>query len=192
MLEVRRGRTLFALAHELDRLGVPGAIVDCGVWNGGSSLLMSRGAPSRSVWVFDSFEGMPAPTEADGAGASEWIGVARGSVERVREAFDRYGTGAPLHIVEGWFEETLARSAPSIGPIALLHIDADWYESMRVALETLYPLVVAGGCIAIDDYGHAGFPGVKRAVDGFRGQAGDRGQMIDNHFWRKSPSDRTE
>ena len=55
---------------------------------------------------------------------------------------------------------------------------------MRLALD---PLVVSGGRIAIDDYGHAGFPGVKRAVDEFRGQAGDRGQLIDDHFWRKSP-----
>ena len=186
MLEVRRGRTLMALARSADRRGVPGAVVDCGVWNGGSSVLMSTGAPSRDVWLFDSFEGMPQPTENDGAGARQWVGDARGSIERVQECFARYGRGAPLHIVKGWFEETLPHHRSEIGPIALLHVDADFYEGMRLALETLYPLVSPGGFIAIDDYGHRGFPGVKIAVDEFRARIGELGPLVDNHFWEKS------
>ncbi len=186
MLEVRRGRTLLALGREIERHGVPGAIVDCGVWNGGSSVLMSTGAPSREVWMFDSFEGMPTPTEADGEGAPQWIGAARGTVERVRECFARYCVGVSPHIVRGWFENTLAASAPRVGTIALLHIDADWYESMRLALEALYPLVAPGGFIAVDDYGHGGFPGVKLAVEEFRAQVQDRSAVVDNHFWRKT------
>jgi hypothetical protein len=184
-LEVRRGRTLLALGREVERRGVRGAIVDCGVWNGGSSLLMWKGAPSRELWLFDSFEGMPAPTEPDGEDASQWIGEARGAVERVRECFDRYDGGAALHIVTGWFEDTLADASEQVGPIALLHVDADWYESTRLALETFYRLVAPGGFIAVDDYGHGGFPGVRLAVDEFRGRLADRAQLVDNHFWRK-------
>jgi O-methyltransferase len=185
MLEVRRGRTLLALGREIERRGVRGAIVDCGVWNGGSSLLLSNGAPSREVWMFDSFEGMPPPTGEDGAGAEQWIGVARGAIDRVKEGFARYASGVRPHIVKGLFEDTLTESASSIGPIALLHIDADWYESMRFALETLYPLVEPGGFIAVDDYGHRRFPGVKLAVDEVRASVGDRASLTDNHFWRK-------
>lgn len=186
MLEVRRGRTLLALGEEIERCRVPGAIVDCGVWNGGSAVLMSNGAPSREVWMFDSFEGLPAPTDADGEGAVHWTGVAKGTVQRVQECFARYGPEVSPHIVKGWFEDTLPQAGQRIGPVALLHLDADWYESMRLALETLYPLIVPGGFIAVDDYGHGGFPGVKRAVDEFRARVGDRDVMVDNHFWRKS------
>ena len=138
--------------------------------------------------MFDSFEGMPQPSELDGEGASRWIGVAKGTVERVHECFARYGQAVDLHIVKGWFEDTLAATAPRVGPIALLHIDADWYESMRLALETFYPLVSAGGFIAVDDYGHGGFPGVKRAVDEFRAGMGDDAPLLDKHFWRKRRS----
>jgi O-methyltransferase len=185
MLEVRRGRTLLALGREIERREVAGAIVDCGVWNGGSSVLMSNGAPSREVWMFDTFEGMPPPTDLDGEDAVKWIGEAKGTIDRVEECFTRYADGVRPHIVKGLFEDTLQEAAPSIGPIALLHIDADWYESMRFALETLYPLVERGGFIAVDDYGHRRFPGVKIAVDEFRASVRDSAKLVDNHFWRK-------
>src|ERR1700694_3979891 len=55
MLGCRRGRALFRLAREVERQNVPGALVDCGVWNGGSTALLSAGAPTRDVYAFDSF-----------------------------------------------------------------------------------------------------------------------------------------
>lgn len=183
MLEVRRGRTLLILGRDIERNQVPGAIVDCGVWNGGSSMLMSSGAPSREVWMFDSFEGMPEPTEADGKRAEDWIGECHGGIDKVKEGFARYCDGRQPHIVKGWFEDTVEKTAPEIGPIALLHIDADWYESMHLALKTFYPLVSPGGFIAVDDYGV--WPGVKLAVDELRREFGDDSPLIDNHFWVK-------
>lgn len=183
MLEVRRGRTLNLLGRDIERLGIPGAIVDCGVWNGGSTMLMSNGAPSREVWMFDSFEGMPEPSAADGKRAEEWVGECHGAIDRVRAGFAKYSPGIEPHIVKGWFEETVEQTAPEIGPIALLHIDADWYESMHLALRTFYPLVTPGGFIAVDDYGV--WPGVKLAVDELRGEFGDAAPLIDKHFWVK-------
>jgi O-methyltransferase len=183
MLEVRRGRTLMALGREIEHDRVPGAIVDCGVWNGGSSMLMSSGAPTREVWMFDSFEGMPEPTEADGKRAEDWVGECHGGIDKVRQGFARYCGNRQPHLVKGWFDDTVEKTAPEIGPIALLHIDADWYESMHLALKTFYPLVSPGGYIAVDDYGV--WPGVKLAVDELRREFGDSAPLIDNHFWQK-------
>jgi O-methyltransferase len=158
---------------------LPGAIVECGVYKGGSSAVMTMAAsPSRHVWLFDSFEGLPEPTEQDGAAAVEYaghraggalepIGQCVGPLDVVKELFFEKLQIDParVHIRQGWFQQTLPSAREEIGPIAVLRLDGDWYDSTRVCLENLYDLVIAGGFVVIDDYGY--WEGCRRAVDEF-------------------------
>ncbi len=187
MLGSRRGRTLHRLAGQVIHDGVPGAFVDCGVWNGGSTILMALGGAGRDLWAFDSFEGLPTPSEVDGEKSFQYAGDCVGSEARLREGIDRYAAGAGLHVRAGWFQDTLMDAASEVGPVAILHCDGDWYESVRLTLEAFYPLVSSGGYIVIDDYGT--WPGAKRATDDYRRAAGDRSRLrrIDHtgRYWRK-------
>lgn len=162
--------------------GVPGDVVECGVWRGGSMMAVAEtlrryGSPTRQLWLYDTFEGMTAPTEADvdiaGRPASEqgpgrktaaeggpsWYAASLDDVRSNLEA-----TGYPSRLVryvQGPVEQTLTTEAPDT--IALLRLDTDWYESTKVELETLFPRLVGGGVLIIDDYGH--WEGCRRAVD---------------------------
>ena len=107
MLGSRRGRTLHRLARAVEREGIPGAFVDCGGWNGGSTILMALGAPDRDLWAFDSFAGLPEPSEVDGRRSFQYAGDCVGSEERLRECMERYANGTRLHVRKGWFEDTL-------------------------------------------------------------------------------------
>jgi O-methyltransferase len=188
MLGSRRGRTLHRLAVSVERERVPGALVDCGVWNGGSTILMALGAEQRDLWAFDSFSGLPTPSEADGEDSFQYAGDCVGSEARLREGVARYADAQRLHVRAGWFEQTFPESAADVGAIAVLHCDGDWYESVRLTLETFYPLVSAGGYVVIDDYGT--WPGAKRATDEYRRAVGDhvRLRRIDHtgRYWRKA------
>jgi O-methyltransferase len=190
MLSSRRGRTLHRLASIVARDGVPGAVVDCGAWNGGSSILMAAGARERDVWVFDSFAGLPVPGPQDGPKSTASAGKCVGSEQKVRSGFEQFADPSRLHIRAGWFEDTLGPAAGEIGQVALLHCDGDWYDSVRLTLETFYPRVSPGGFVVIDDYGT--WPGARRATDEFRTRAGDRARLhrIDHtgRYWRKTGS----
>ena len=187
MLPARRGRALYRLARQVEREDVPGDLVDCGVWNGGSTALLSAGAPGRRVWAFDSFEGLPAPGALDGPRSEGRAGTLQGSPERVREAVARYGNDAGLRIVKGWFEDTFPATQEEIGAIAVLHVDGDWFSSVSLTLEAFYERVSAGGYVVIDDYG--GWEGARAAVDGFRSRRGIVAplEVVDDsgRFWRK-------
>lgn len=165
MLSSRRGRLLYQLAKDVSRGGVPGALVDCGVWNGGSTVLLGAGAPERAVWAFDSFEGLPAPGPLDEE-EEWWAGSVRGSEEMLREGFREFTPAIDLHVVKGWFEETFPRTKRDVGRVAVLHADGDFYDSVRLTLETFFPQLSAGGYVVIDDYG--GFKGAQRATDEYR------------------------
>ncbi len=172
------------------RRGVPGAFAECGVWRGGSVLAMiltlqEEGAADRDIFLFDTFEGMTAPTEhdvsdldppaletwraADGKPWAELFDAAIFNEDQVRETLRTAGyADERLHFVRGPVEETLPQNAP--GELALLRLDTDWYESTRHELEHLYPRLSDGGVLIIDDYGH--WDGARRAVDEyFRRQA---------------------
>lgn len=165
---------------------LPGAFAECGVWRGGSVLAMiltlqELGIDDRDIYLFDTFEGMTAPTAYDsssrGPHALEvwelaqrtntvpWAEVFGPDVfdpASVRETL--VATGYPpqrLHLVPGPVEETLPARAPE--ELALLRLDTDWYESTRHELEHLYPRLVDSGVLIIDDYGH--WEGARRAVD---------------------------
>jgi len=166
MIGSRRARTLNRLARVCERAGIPGAIVDCGTFNGGSTVMMSTGAPSREVWAFDSFEGLPEAGEHDPERAADWTGELKASEEKLREGFARFAHPERLHVVKGWFQDTFPAAEPSIERIAMLHADGDWYESVRLTLETFYPKLSPGGFVVIDDYN--GWEGAKIATDEYR------------------------
>jgi hypothetical protein len=160
------------------RAGIPGSIVECGVWRGGSMLviahtLMELGETDRDLYLFDTFETMPPPGEYDrdvwGTHAADFYEAALASPVYSYLPQDQIyalmvATGYPaekLHFVRGMVEETIPENAPE--QIALCRLDTDWYESTIHELEHLYPRIPAGGILIIDDYGH--FMGAKRAVD---------------------------
>ncbi len=177
MTSMERGYGLFSAVKYLIDRGVAGDFVECGVWKGGSCMLMIRtlqqlGIDSRSIYLYDTFAGMPEPGEED---VIAWNG---GSVREKWESnsFDHWavsrekvlGNLAPLNYpanriraVEGDVALTLEKEIPEA--ISLLRLDTDWYASTCVELELLYPRLVPGGVLIIDDYGH--FEGARRAVD---------------------------
>jgi len=166
---------------------VPGDVVECGVWKGGSMMAVARtllecGDANRNLHLFDTFEGMSSPTEADvnyrGETAPDllaqsqdsggWI-RACGALEEVKRNMS--ATGYPPHriaYVKGKVEETIPQHAPD--RIALLRLDTDWYESTRHELEHLYPRLSQNGILIIDDYGH--WTGARKAVDEYLEEQG--------------------
>ena len=161
---------------------IPGAMVECGVWKGGSMAAIARTLlqlqdVSRELYLFDTFEGMTAPTAKDldytGKKASQVLrDVPRDKcddapLEQVKEVL--YGTGYPrerIHFVRGRVEETIPASAPD--PIALLRLDTDWYDSTKHELVHLFPRLPKAGVILIDDYGH--WQGSREACDEYFAQ----------------------
>jgi predicted O-methyltransferase YrrM len=172
---------MFALwqgVRHVERRAVPGAFVECGVWRGGSSMLMAHAlpAPRRELWLYDTFSGMPAPTEQDvdftGRSAEEQLrdsggdrdnlALAYASLEEVQSNMARTGHPADrVHYVPGFVEDTIPERAPA--RIALLRLDTDWESSTRHELEHLWPRLSVGGVLVIDDYGH--WAGARKAVD---------------------------
>jgi Macrocin-O-methyltransferase (TylF) len=176
MLSEQRLRSLHAMARSCGAESIEGAFVECGVAAGGSSALLAgcarRLGSSRRVWCFDTFTGMPEPGPEDrarnGVTAEEsgWgTGTCSAPEASVLEAASLFGAADRIVIRKGLFQETLPIAAAEIGPIALLHLDGDWYDSTRVCLECLWHRVVPGGHIQVDDYGH--WEGCRRAVDEF-------------------------
>lgn len=177
--------SLWQQVRYADRYRLDGNFVECGVWRGGCVGMMalahlrSSTPPARHLHLFDSFEGLPEPkAEADGKMAVEYakdraggklvsIGECVGTLEENRALLEQR-LGYPrslLHYHRGWFQHSVPERAPELGPIALLRLDGDWYESTKVCLEHLYPKVVKGGVVVIDDYGY--WEGCRTAVDEF-------------------------
>lgn len=159
---------LYRLSREIDRLSVPGDVVECGVYNGGSAALMAsnctRSPLDRKIWLFDSFQGLPQPTEKDGQKAQACCWWCHGDLSKVEEVFEKLSIPETrTRIVKGWFHDTFP--SVDIQDIALLHIDADWYESVKLCFERFYDSVRPGGFIVIDDYGH--WEGARRATNEF-------------------------
>jgi O-methyltransferase len=178
----RRTRSIIEAARGVDRRGVEGALVDCGVWNGGSTILLGAGAPARDVWAFDSFEGMPKPGPEDHDVAPEWEGEVVGSEQMLREGFARYaGRPERLHVVPGWFEDTFPVVAADVGDVAVLHVDADWYDPCLLVLETFYPRLARGGVVLVDDLRM--WAGARKATADFRERHGIGEPLIASHYW---------
>ena len=168
MVELPRLRKLHELVHKNDELAIKGDVVECGTYNGGSGALLakvvSQSPQKRHVWLLDSFEGLPPPSEHDGRAAARYVGSCRGSYEKVRDVFGRCGVSDDaVTIVKGWFEDTVPTL--SVRRIALLHIDADWYESVHLVLKHLYDRVETGGFVVLDDFGY--WEGCRKACEEF-------------------------
>jgi hypothetical protein len=161
--------------------GMQGAVVECGVWCGGTSFLMAEllknAGDNRKVWLFDSFEGMPKPEKIDGPAAAAWEKDKYKPwygdnipypLEDVKKNAERLGLADRTEMVKGWFNNTLMPNRDRIGPIALLRIDADWHSSVTCCLESLYDQVVPGGFVVLDDY--YAFDGCAVAVHEFMGK----------------------
>ncbi|MFA5087875.1 MAG: TylF/MycF/NovP-related O-methyltransferase [Candidatus Omnitrophota bacterium] len=159
MLSVPRFVNLYALAQKINEQGLPGDIVECGVWNGGASALMGAAgqdgpfARARTQWLFDSFEGLPKPKGRDGQRLEKYYfkGLARGEQGNVVKIFEKLGVPLDnVKIIKGWLDATLPTA--TVDKIALLHIDTDWYDSVKVVLDYLYDKIVPGGFVVVDDF----------------------------------------
>ena len=167
---------------------IPGDIVECGVWRGGSMqatarTLLEADDTSRHLYLFDTFEGMPPPTEEDrrqdGQSAAELLAAnertsgvwAVASLEDVQEGMAQVAYPEDqVHFVPGMVEDTVPGRAPE--QISVLRLDTDWYASTKHELETLYPRLVSGGVLLIDDYGW--WQGSRKAVDEYLEQTGEQ------------------
>lgn len=167
---------------------IPGDIVECGVWRGGSmqacaKTLLSLGETGRDLYLFDTYEGMTPPTEEDlrrdGRPARELLDAqgkdrpiwAVASLEDVQAGFEKVPYPADrVHYVRGKVEETVPEQAPE--RISILRLDTDWYASTKHELRFLYERLVSGGVLLIDDYGY--WQGSRQAVDEFLEETGEQ------------------
>lgn len=179
MTSIERMYGLYGAVNHVCRQGVEGDFVECGVWQGGSAMMMAcalRAAEvDRRIWLYDTFAGMTEPTADDrdfsGQSAGEkWLSKqttdgnlwCRAGLAKVKQNME--STGHPstsVRYIEGPVEQTLLKDAPD--KIALLRLDTDWYESTKAELEVLYPRLSIGGVLIVDDYGH--WQGARKAVD---------------------------
>jgi O-methyltransferase len=195
---------LEALARDVIERDLRGAFVECGTWRGGAlgfwarSFMRNGGKPEGcALFGFDSFEGMPQMTGKDGDWTARWLygrpiddvspEMLRGSLtatgRNLANEADCWsmleGSAYPrdrVTIAKGWFQDVLPSYRERIGPIGVLRLDGDFYESTRTCLMTLYDQVVPGGAIIIDDYGM--FPGCKTAVDEFLAERAPSTRLI--------------
>ncbi|MBD1914959.1 Wzt carbohydrate-binding domain-containing protein [Phormidium sp. FACHB-322] len=151
-----RGRleNMAQLSAQLNNQNIPGDFVECGTYKGGSAALLSKFLNlGRQLWLYDSFQGMPSTSAKDGKDAADWVGKCVAEISDVKEILGY--VSAPLekcHIKPGWFQETFQQPLPE--QVALLHCDADWYESVILVLNTFYDRIPRGGCIVLDDFGY--------------------------------------
>jgi len=183
MTTPERCRNLWNLCLEVLGRDIGGGFVECGVWKGGSAaimgLAMRHARQVRPLHLFDSFEGLPEPGDKDGemalaysggrgSGALESIHHCKAGLDEVRHLLHEQLLlpADRIHYHVGWFQNTIPADAAHLGTIAILRLDGDWYESTRVCLEYLYPLLVPGGVLILDDY--FCWEGCRKATDEYR------------------------
>jgi hypothetical protein len=157
---------------------IPGDLIEAGAWRGGATMFMRailkcRGVVDRTVWVADSFEGLPPPDvknyPADAGFDFSMHPELAVSLESVQANFARYGLlDDKVRFLKGWFKDSL-KQAP-MRELAVLRIDADLYESTTDALKYLYPKLAGGGYVIVDDY--YSLAPCRKAVQDYRGQHG--------------------
>jgi O-methyltransferase len=182
MTSVERMYSLYKSVNYILEMKIEGDFVECGVWRGGSSMLIAymlknRSISDRKIYLYDTFEGMSEPTSSDidtrGTHASVlmdnsiddkessvWCLATINDVEQNMKATSYVPSN--IIYVKGKVENTI----PTLSPdkvIALLRLDTDWYESTKHELIHLYPELTKGGVLIIDDYGH--WDGCRKAVD---------------------------
>lgn len=187
MTSLERMYALYLALRYVVRSDVPGDVVECGVWRGGSSMLAALvlnalGERARSIYLYDTFAGMTEPDERDRSDHREsaaltWERNRAGEInewcfsplEEVRG--NMLSTGFPaerLRFVQGRVEDTIPGTVPE--RISLLRLDTDWYASTYHELEHLFPLLSPGGVLILDDYGY--WAGSREATDRFMAESG--------------------
>jgi hypothetical protein len=175
---------LFALyqgAKSICQSGLSGNFVECGVAGGGSSALLAWvikefSSEPRSLFALDTFEGMPRPGKQDthagrDAQTTGWgAGTCAAPVESLLKIAQELDVLDMIRPVKGLFQKTLPSTKHEIGPIALLHLDGDWYDSTLAILENLYAQTELGAYLQIDDYGY--WDGCRKAVEEFEARLG--------------------
>lgn len=184
MTSFERMYALYKALEYIEQARIPGDIVECGVWRGGSMMLaayklLALGRSDRNLYLFDTYEGLPKPDEIKdidlwgNRAIDGWLPMktseegshwAKASIEDVQA--NMQSTGYPygrIHFVKGMVERTIPDSAPK--GIALLRLDTDWYASTKHEMEHLFPRLSSNGILILDDYGH--LKGARRAVDDY-------------------------
>ncbi|MEG3857894.1 glycosyltransferase [Microcoleus sp. herbarium12] len=177
LLSEARLFSLYSLAKQVCLNDIPGNFVECGTCKGGAAALLAvviqrYSLRPRLLYAFDTFEGMPDPTEVDrhngipanetGWGAGTLKAPILENLDKICELLQVKDIVVP---VQGLFAQTLPEYKSDIGRIAFLHADGDWYESTMDIFQILYDVVVPNGFIQVDDYGH--WEGCKKAVHDF-------------------------
>ena len=188
MTSIERGYALYGAVKYIVENDIPGDFVECGVWKGGSCMLMARTLmtlreTARNLYLYDTFNGMSEPSdedviawngkpvrekwESDREGRTDYFSSWAVSLQAVRKNLESTGY-PPEHIfyVAGDVRDTLRTVRHE--RIACLRLDTDWYDTTALELERLYPHLVPGGILILDDYGH--FKGAKKAVDDYFGK----------------------
>lgn len=178
MIGFKRLSNLQFCVEDVLEKGVPGDLIETGVWRGGACIFMRailkvHGVRDRQVWVADSFEGLPRPNaDKYPADAGLRLHTAKAlavSVDEVKANFREYGLlDEQVRFLKGWFRDTLP-TAP-IERLAVLRLDGDMYESTMDALANLYSRLSPGGYVIVDDYGAV--PSCRRAIEDFRREQG--------------------
>ena len=198
LLPVARLDFLDACIRTVVRDGVPGDVIEAGVWRGGAAIFMRAvlrmlGAADRTVWLADSFQGLPAPDPTrfplearahDGPVLKEAFQHFSVPLERVEANFRAFGLlGEQVRFLQGWFRDTLP-TAP-IDRLSVMHLDADYHQSTTDVLVSLYDRLSPGGYVIVDDYGETEWTCCRQAVDEFRaGKAiADPMVQIDRRCW---------
>lgn len=195
MIGNKRMEHLQYCVEDVLQRGVPGDFIETGVWRGGACILMrgvlaAHGVTDRTVWVADSFEGLPPPSPgeypADEGANFHLMEALAVDIDTVRDAFARFNLlDDNVRFLKGWFKDTLPE-AP-IEQLAVVRLDGDLYQSTMDGLEHLYPKLSPGGYLIVDDYS---LPMCSSAVHDYRREHGitDPIQVIDwtGVFWQKS------
>jgi hypothetical protein len=194
MVGLKRLENIQTCATEVIKQNVEGDFLEAGVWKGGASLFMraileSYGVRDKTVWLADSFKGLPPPKAeytADKDDTHYQYDQLAVSLEQVKRNFQTFGLlDDQVKFIKGWFHETLY-TAP-VEKLSLLRLDGDMYESTYVSLEALYHKVSIGGFVIVDDYGY--IDSCRRAVHDFlnKNSLHPTIQKIDwtGVFWKK-------
>jgi hypothetical protein len=203
MLPLARIDNIRNCIESILRDGVPGDLIETGVWRGGASIFMrgvlkAHGVDDRMVWVADSFEGLPAPdperfpleakVQAGPVMQKAYRNFAVG-LEEVKRNFAAYGLlDDHVKFLKGWFKDTLP-SAP-IHKLSLMRLDGDFYESTMDGLNALYHRLSIGGFVIVDDYGEDSWTYCRKAVDEFRSEKGIDDPLVEVDsrcsYWRRA------
>ncbi len=195
MIGLRRLDNIQYCITEILAHNIPGDLIETGVWRGGATIFMravlkAYGKENRTVWVADSFEGLPKPTARthkedakDRLWAVQQLSV---SLQEVKENFSKYGLlDHQVKFLKGWFKDTLPK-AP-IKRLSLLRLDGDMYESTMDALQALYPKLSQGGYVIVDDFC---LPACREAIRDFRLQHHIKDKLIHadwaSVYWKRS------